>query len=409
LARVWPESGTTTKIFPASPELGSQPPLRYSHRMSDPRAIDFRWLRTGDEAFATAREAMESARATIRFESYIYAPGAPGDDYRDLLVAASRRGVRVRVLVDAFGSLTLPENYWDPLREAAGEVRWFNRMSLDRFNFRNHRKLLACDETVAIVGGFNVAPVSMGDGVQSGWRDVGLRLTGPLVPELSASFDALFDLADFRHRRLTRFRKARTGRKVQTTGGELLLSGPGRGQNLIARSLRADLVRARSVRIVAGYFLPPPRMRRAITRAATHGGRVQLILAGQTDIPLMQAATRSLYQRLLRAGVELFEYQPQVLHTKLLLLDQAVYVGSSNLDVRSFRINYELMLRLIEPGVVEEATDVFDSHLKHSRRIERHEWRKSRNWFAKLKERAALFLFTRIDPLIARKQLRGFR
>jgi cardiolipin synthase A/B len=377
--------------------------------MSDPANIDFRWLCTGDDAFATAREAMESARATIRFESYIYAPGAPGDDYRDLLVAASRRGVRVRVLVDAFGSLTLPENYWDTLREAGGDVRWFNRMSLDRFNFRNHRKLLACDETAAIVGGFNVAPVSLGDGVRSGWRDVGLRLAGPLVPELEASFDALFDLADFRHRRLTRFRKLRTARTVQTTGGELLLSGPGRGQNLIYRSLQRDLKGARTVRIIAGYFLPPLRLRRALSRVTRRGGTVQLILAGQTDIPLMQAATRSLYQRLMRAGVEIHEYEPQVLHTKLLLLDQAIYVGSSNLDVRSFRINYELMLRLTVPDVVREATEVFESHLRHSRRIGRHDWRKARTLWAKLKERAALFLFTRIDPLIARRQLRSFR
>jgi cardiolipin synthase A/B len=404
-AGVWEDQ----QEIPASPELGSQPSLPYPRRMPDPGKLDFRWLRTGDDAFAATRDAMASARATIRFESYIYASGAPGDDYRECLVAASRRGVRVRVLVDAFGSLTLPENYWHPLREAGGEVRWFNRMSLDRFNFRNHRKLLACDTAVAIVGGFNVTPVSLGDGVQSGWRDAGLRLEGPLVPELEASFDALFNLADFRHRRLARFRKPRAASLVQSSGGELLLSGPGRGQNRIYRSLQRDLKEARTVRIIAGYFLPPLRWRHALARVARRGGTVQLILAGRTDIPLMQAATRSLYQRLMRAGVEIHEYTPQVLHTKLLLLDQAVYVGSSNLDVRSFRINYELMLRLTDADAVREATEVFESHLRHSRRISRREWRKARTLWAKVKERVALFLFTRIDPLIARKQWRGFR
>ena len=146
-----------------------------------------------------------------------------------------------------------------------------------------------------------------------------------------------------------------------------------------------------------------------MTRVARRGGSVQLILAGRTDIPLMQAATRSLYQRLLRAGVEIHEYQPQVLHTKLLLIDQAVYVGSSNLDVRSFRINYELMLRLTEPRVVREANEVFESHLRQCRRIERGDWRRSRTLWAKFKERVALLLFTRIDPLVARRQLRNFR
>jgi cardiolipin synthase len=379
--------------------------------MPDPGPFTFRWLHTGDEAFAIARQAIETARHTIRFESYIYAPGSPGDDYRDLLTAAAERGVHVRVLLDAFGSLTLAESFWDALRKAGGQVRWFNPLSLARFNIRDHRKLLACDDTVAIVGGFNVAPVSLGDGVQSGWRDVGLRVTGPLVPELAASFDTLFARTDFRHRRLARFRKARsrTGNRVLTPGAELLLSGPGRGQDWIRRSLLGDLARARSVRIVAAYFLPPLRFRRALTRAARRGAIIQLIFPGLSDIPLMQSATRSLYQRLLRAGIEVFEYQPQVLHTKLILFDHAVYVGSSNLDVRSFRINYELMLRLTEPEVLQTATNVFESHLGHSRRIERSPWRKSRSLWAKLKERVALLLFTRIDPLVARRQLRGFR
>ncbi len=262
---------------------------------------------------------------------------------------------------------------------------------------------------VAIVGGFNVAPVSLGDGVKSGWRDVGLRLTGALVPELASSFDNMFELANIRHRLLSRFRKPHRRREVRTAGGELLISGPGRGQNLIRRSLRIDFGSADSVRIIAGYFLPPLRLRRAIARVARRGGRVQLILAEKSDVPLLQAAGRSLYQRLLRAGVEIYEYQPQILHTKLMLFDRAVYVGSANLDVRSFRINYELMLRLIDPGVVHEAGEVFKSHLNHSRQIERGEWRKARTLWAKLRERAALILFTRIDPFIARKQLRNFR
>jgi cardiolipin synthase len=196
---------------------------------------------------------------------------------------------------------------------------------------------------------------------------------------------------------------------VLTSGGELLLGGPGRGPGWIQQSLQAALARAKDVRIVSAYFLPPPRFRRAMIRVTRRGGRVQLITAGLTDIPLMQAATRSLYQRLLRAGVEIHEYQPQILHTKLCLIDQAVYVGSANLDIRSFRINYELMLRLTDSCTVQEAGDIFASHLRYSRRIEPDPWRHSRNFATRLKERLALFLFTRLDPLLARRQLRNFR
>jgi cardiolipin synthase len=377
--------------------------------MTDLGAAVFHWLTTGNEHHAAVRAALDNARNSIRFESYIYAPGEPGDTCRDCLIAAARRGVNVRVLLDAFGSLLLSEPYWDPLREAGGQVRWFNPLSLDRFNIRDHRKLLVCDDNLAIVGGFNVAPVCLGDGVNQGWRDVGLRLSGSLVPELAASFDVLFDRADFRHRRLARFRRRWANHRVATAEGELLLGSPGRGTGSIQRALQTDLAAANQVRIVSSYFLPPRRLRRALTRVTHRGGRVQLITAGKTDIPLMQAATRSLYGRLLRAGVEIHEYQPQVLHTKLALINRAAYVGSANLDIRSFRINYELMLRLTAPATVDEAVAIFESHLGHSRKIDPGQWRNSRTLAAKLKERLALFLFTRLDPLITRRQLRGFR
>jgi cardiolipin synthase len=377
--------------------------------MPSDTATGFRWLRTGDEAFAEMLAAIGSARLVVKLESYIYDSSPIGMRFREALVAACQRGVNVRVLIDAFGSITLMDSFWEPLRQAGGQARWFNPLSLRRFGFRDHRKLLACDDRVAFVGGFNIAAAWEGDGVGRGWRDLGLQLHGPLVGDLSGSFDEMFARADFLHRRFTQWRRQNAKRHLFGGDGELLLSGPGRGRSTIKRALRHDLARARDVQIIAAYFLPPRRLRRALTHAARRGTRVQLILPGKSDVPLMQLAARSLYTRLLRAGVEIYEYQPQILHSKLVIIDDVVYSGSSNLDTRSLNINYELLLRLPKHDLAAEAREVFAADLSLSQQIHRLTWRKSRTFWNKLKERWAYFFFAKLDPYIASRQLQGMR
>ncbi len=369
----------------------------------------FRWLRTGDEAFAQMLAAIQTARSIVKLESYIYDSSPIGIRFRDALVDACKRGINVRVLIDSFGSITLLDSFWEPLRQAGGQARWFNPLTLKRFEFRDHRKLLACDDRVAFVGGFNIATQWEGDGATRGWHDLGLELHGPLVRQLSVSFDDLFARADFRHRRFARWRRPSARKHFFGGDGELLLSGPGRGRSTIKRALRRDINRAQRVQIIAAYFLPPRRLWRALVRVARRGGAVQLILPGKSDVPLMQLAARSLYQRLLRAGVEIYEYQPQILHSKLIVTDDVVYAGSSNLDTRSLSINYELLVRLPNGELAAEAREIFVHDLARSRKIERAAWRKSRTFWNKLKERWAYFFFAKLDPYIARWQLRGMR
>jgi cardiolipin synthase len=126
-------------------------------------------------------------------------------------------------------------------------------------------------------------------------------------------------------------------------------------------------------------------------------------------VPIARVASHGLYQRFLRSGVEIYEYQPQILHTKLVVVDNACYAGSANLDARSLHINYELMLRLTQPPVVAEASAIFGDHLRQSLRISRRTWRASRTFWNKLKERWAGMLLGRLDPLVMRWQLRRWR
>jgi cardiolipin synthase len=353
--------------------------------------------------------AIDAARRTLRLEMYIYSSEPPGDEFRDALTRAARRGVQVRVLLDAVGSIGLSAGFWKPLTDAGGQLRWFNPLKIGRMSFRDHRKMLVCDEQTAFVGGFNIAPEYTGDGVTKGWCDLGIRIHGPLGSELAESFDAMFGRASFDHQPLQRFRKSTSRATISAETWRLLLSGPGRGYNFLKGTLATDLANAHTVQIICAYFLPTWRLRRELERVVRRGGRVQLILAGKTDVRLSQLASRRLYRHLLKRGLEIYEYQPQVLHAKLFIVDEQAYVGSSNLDARSLNINYELLVRIGEQRVVDEAREIFAQALSHSRRVEPRTWRRSRTLWTKLMEEWAYFLLARVDPWWARGRAKHLR
>ena len=141
------------------------------------------WLCTGDEVFPAMLAAIDAAKKSVCLEIYVYQDSPLGTRFREALVRACGRGARVRVLVDAVGSYFLPGHFWDLLRRAGGEIRQFNPVTLKRLIIRNHRKLLVCDGRVAFIGGFNISPEYEGDGIKSGWCDVGLKIAGGLVAQ----------------------------------------------------------------------------------------------------------------------------------------------------------------------------------------------------------------------------------
>lgn len=373
-----------------------------------PRAAanSYRWLRNGREAVSAMLQAIGQAESSIRLETFIYHAGEIGDAFRGALIAAQKRGVRVRVMCDAVGSIKLLASYWDDLVAAGGEFRWFNPLHPNRLIYRDHRKILVVDEQVAFIGGLNIGTDYCGDGVTCGWRDLGLRIEGPLARELADTFNDLFARADCRHRRFQRMRHTRSDAVVTGEDWTLLLTGPGRGHRALRQTLAHDFSRANSIQIMSAYFLPNFRLLRELKRAAKRGARVQLILAGKSDVWLMRVATRGLYPSLLRAGIEVYEYDPQILHAKIVIVDDVIYAGSANLDARSLSINYEVLVRLPRRELAEEAREIFANDLKHSRRIDRKEYRKARKPWQKILERWAYFILARVDPYIARQQRR---
>jgi len=187
---------------------------------------------------------------------------------------------------------------------------------------------------------------------------------------------------------------------------QLLLSGPGRGRSPIKEALQWDIAHGRQIQIIVAYFLPSWRMRKALVRTSHRGGRVELILPGKSDVLVSQLAGQSLYARLLRGGLSIHEYQPQILHAKLFIIDDVVYVGSANLDQRSLNINYELMIRFESKNMAAQAREVFQANLRHSLEIKAEPWRKAHSIWRRLKQHWAYFLLARIDPYIASRQWR---
>lgn len=366
-----------------------------------------RWLDSGTAAYEEMERMIEAAQSSVRLECYLMRPEGPALRLRAALVRAARRGVQVYVLTDAYGSSEIPSGYFAELRALGGTVSTFNPARLLRLSFRNHRKLLVCDRRNAIVGGFNVAPEYEGDGIARGWRDIGLSVSGPAAAALADSFDDMLELAPFTASALRRFR-ARAGERPRDAGAVgLLTSGPGCRHATLRRSLHRDLAAARSVSVMAAYFLPSSRIRRGLRRCVQRGGRVQLLLAGRTDVTLSKLAGEHLYARMFAAGVDIYEYEPQVLHAKLLVIDNVVYVGSCNLDKRSLEINYELLLRLDWPELAAAGRQIFLEDLGRSARVVPQLWLANRSRWQRLRRRIAHFLLARVDPLVANRKLQA--
>lgn len=374
-----------------------------------------RWLGTVDEAYAEMQRHIDGASHTIRLETYIMREAGPATRFRDALLRARARGVRVRLLLDAFGSEDLRAEFLAPLREAGVRVALFNPKRLLRLSFRNHRKMLAVDGLTAVVGGFNIGPEYAGDGVTHGWCDAGLVIHGPVVMALELSFDTMFGLAPFTAWRIRRFR--RLVRRMAAGSGphhvagngpiELLTRGPAIPRRLLRRVMHHDLRKARDVAIASAYFLPAPDLRRMMYHVAQNAGRVRILLAGNTDVPLARYAAERFYRRLFRRRIAIHEYQPQILHAKLIIADDVLYAGSSNLDRRSLQINYELLLRLQWPELAADARQWFEQALQHAPAVDPQRWRAGRSMWQRLRSRLAYQLLARLDPLLARRRFRS--
>lgn len=368
------------------------------------RAHRFEWFGSGRAFLAAQLAAIAAAQRRIRLEVYIFTDSVIGRRFRDALAEAARRGVDVELLVDGIGSARVPKQLFTPILEAGGQQKWFNPPRLGRWALRDHRKGLMVDDALAFIGGCNISDEYNGDGTTQGWRDGGISIEGPVVNHLLREFDE-----QWRRAHLQRWKMIQgSRRKTMGSAAEVaaLFIKPGFGKNPLRTALRIDLKTARDVAITSAYFLPTLRLRAQLATAERRGTRIRLLLAGKSDVRLMSLASQSLYYGLVRRGIEIFEYQPQVLHAKIMVLDDIVYIGSANLDPRSLHINFELMLRVKDPSLAAKARAQFEADLAQSRAVTLEDVSGVHSWWMRLKYRMAYFILARLDPWIARGHLR---
>src|SRR5690606_32940971 len=288
-----------------------------------------------------------SARAHIRLEDYVWHPDRTRTALRDALVERAKAGVKVRLLVDAFGGGKCARLF-RPLVEAGGELAWFHPTRFGRVwqrpwaNLRNHRKLVVIDGRIGYTGGMNITDDQNERVDPAAYRDLHLRLEGNVVRALQLVF-----VEDWAYATGERDFIGEVARQTprQPTGpvcAQVVPSGPDSPWEAIHRMHVGAIHAARErVWLVTPYFVPGEAAMMALTSAALAGLDVRLLVPRMSDSRLVTLAARSYFGPLLVAGVKIYEYGPRMLHTKALLVDDStVLVGSANFDHRSFRLNF---------------------------------------------------------------------
>jgi cardiolipin synthase len=331
-------------------------------------------------------EDIRTARQRVWVESYIFLDDAAGHAVAAALKERARAGLDVRVLYDAIGSQTTPAAFFRDLEQAGVVVHAFHSLweALWRFeplrvlNRRDHRKLVIIDDRVAYFGGMNLVDQESASAVEqaelpasAGWRDVHVRLAGPQQSEVAESFERSWQRAHGRRIR----RRSRAYRRALLAGGkesiQFLDSGPGRKHSRAAR-LFVRLIRSaqRRITISMAYFLPVGPVLRELLRAHRRGVFIRVVVPADSDVPIVQRATRCLYGRLLRRRFHIYERQVHMLHSKVMVVDDEWSVlGSCNLDARSLYINLEFLAVLHSRGLARVLNDIVGEEIAHSHRI----------------------------------------
>jgi cardiolipin synthase len=331
-------------------------------------------------AYRVMIEAVEEAEHHLHLEFYIVEPDEVGQSFRDRLVRRARQGIEVRVLVDAVGSSRLPREFWRNLEGAGGQVGVFNPIvsplsrvrKRDRVDFRNHRKILVVDGRRGFTGGINIGREYLGlDPEQGHWRDTHVDIEGPAVWSLQSAFATDWyttkgELVDG---------PAYFPVALHGNGGALVQivdSGPDREISSIAHFFAESIGMAeKRVWLTTPYFVPSSHIDQSLMGAALKGVDVKLLLPSKGDSALVTHAARSYYKPLLEAGVRIFEYQAGFPHAKTMLVDDwAGTIGSANMDMRSFLLNFEINAFVFEDGFVSEMARQFRDDLRKAREID---------------------------------------
>ena len=344
-------------------------------------------LTNGESFYEAELDAIRAAQRFVHLECYIFQQGRVTDRFLQALEERARAGVEVRLVVDAIGSAAFPDSRFKLLRQAGGRAAWYHPVrwyTWPRLNNRTHREILVVDGTVAFAGGAGFADQWLyNEGDDRRWRDTMVRIEGEAAAGLDAAFSENWLEASGEmlvHPRFFPFQPS-----AGKTKALVVTSSPTTGRSTEARLLVQSLVAkaGQSVHITTPYFLPDKSLRAELVKAVRERNvKVTILVPGaKSDHMLTRTSSRALYGDLLLAGARIFEYQPSMIHAKVLLVDRKfAVVGSTNLDARSFGLNDEVNLALPDPALAERLEQDFMNDLKTSHEVHYEEWKRRPIW-----------------------------
>ncbi|MBI4689891.1 MAG: hypothetical protein HY754_06455 [Nitrospirae bacterium] len=365
----------------------------YGSNFTDGNKVQLLWK--GEELFKGIFDSIACAKRLICLEFYIFRNDETGIKLARLLKKKAREGVYIYILYDHFGSFGTPLQFWTELKKAHINVRAshpFKWTAPLTYAHRDHKKLIIIDGEKAFTGGLNIANEYRGYYFkrlrrrQSAWRDTGIMIEGPIALRLLREFKKswviwggepiIYDI----------------DKSAETIGDGLpalpIFASSSRGRRKLRRLLYYSINHARqSIYLTTAYFTPSRRMIDALSGAVERGIDVKLLLPMESDVPAAHYAARASFTRLLRAGVEIYNYKGEILHAKTSVFDgRWSIIGSANLDFQSLRWNDEGNVGILDEGFGHQMTNVFTDDIKHSLKIEPEQW-KSRDFFEKIKEK----------------------
>ena len=398
----YPSEEVTSAAFEAALD-------KYTESRTHP-AHDCLLLQNGEEAYPEMLRLIAEAKTSISFETYIIENDTVTDRFFAELKNAARRGVRVRVLVDAAGYHRGLIAHLNELSIQGVEARVFNPFffswTIIRGNNRDHRKILVVDGCHAILGGINVSDIQCGNGI-TGWRDTALRISGPGALEAERVFNetwkqggrgwfgknlpiaflnpvkAILDAPFVRDELAPACVSCPAGPEggaVMPEGGatvRVVASSPDtRSSQTYDLYILGVLGAREKIDVTCAYFVPPLGLRRALLKAAERGVRVRLLLPGVTDVKLVREMGMRFYGQLLEAGVEIYEWPYPILHAKTMAVDgKWLIVGSANMDSRSYFLNYEACLVLTDDATAAEAHEQFERDILNAHEMTLEKWK----------------------------------
>jgi cardiolipin synthase A/B len=337
-------------------------------------------LVNGDRIFPAMLEAIDEARRTIDLLTFVYWRGGIGTRFAEALSDKAGSGVRVRVLLDAWGASSIDPDLVSQMEEAGVRVRWFRplrRLQPTKVNHRTHRKVMIVDEATGFTGGVGIADEWCGDArSEDEWRDTHFRVRGPAVDGLRAAFlnNWLETDSDVLDASIDRFPdQPQPGRAViQCVRGASEVGWTDMSTLLLALLQLAE----ERIRVTTAYFVPDDELIECLNAAGDRGVTVEILLPGpHGDKRFVQLAGQAVYERLLEHGVHIWHYQPTMLHAKIMTVDGLVAnIGSANFNARSTELDEEINLVALDPDLVRLLDRQFDIDLERSEEIQPGRW-----------------------------------